>query len=204
MRTTSCGRVVAGAVRVFLSVFFGAVVIAVAAPPAAAHTALKTTNPKSGARVTAPPSEITLEFTGPIRAPLTRVTVQGPGGAAFESGPPQVGSDTVAQPVRAFDTPGRYQIVYRVVAEDGHPLTGTIRFTVAGPAPDASGTATSSASSAPSAPASDAGTAVPSSATGDADDGGVSPWVISIGAIAALAFVTGVVWFGRRATRDLE
>jgi copper resistance protein C len=216
VRTTSCGRtrwdrVAAGTVRVLLSAFFGAVVVGAVAPPADAHTALKDSDPKAGAQVSAPPKEISLEFTEPISAQLTRVTVRGPGGGSFESGPPQVGSATVVQPLRPLGAAGEYQIVYRVVADDGHPLTGTVRFTLTAAASGSgSGAATSAptssaTSSAAPAPGSTAGasSAAPTGATGDAG-GGVSPWWIAIGAVAAVAVVGGAVWFGRRATRGFE
>jgi methionine-rich copper-binding protein CopC len=201
VQTTSVSRVITFTVRVL----FGAVVaIAATASPAAAHTALKASSPKAGAQVNVPPAQVTLAFTDQMRTGLARVSVRGPGDARFESGPPQIAGNRVVQSLRPLGAAGRYQIVYRVVSADGHPVAGSVRFTLTRPGPGAA-TATSASSPAP-APESPAGSATEpaTNAAEDGDDGGPPAWALAVGAVALVVFVAGAVWFGRRATRELD
>jgi methionine-rich copper-binding protein CopC len=194
VQTASYRRVIAGGVRVLLGVLFGAIIVAATAAPAAAHTALRSSDPKAGAQLSTPPKQITLSFTEPIRTAFTRVFVQGPGGARFESGPPESTSADVVQLLRPLGAAGAYVVAFRVVAADGHPYAGTVRFTLTRPGP-AAGTATATA-------AAPAGSAAPG-ATGSGEDG-VPAWLITGGAVVLVVFLAGAVWFGRRATRDLD
>jgi copper resistance protein C len=165
-----------------------------------AHTALEATAPKDGARVGAEPDQVVLDFTGPIRTRLSKVTVRGPEGQRFESGPAQVTTDKVTQPLRPLGAVGRYQVIYRVVARDGHPLAGTVRFTLT--RPGSAATPAASAGAPEQAPAPQARAAAEESDRGDS--GGIPPWMLVIGAFGALAVVTGAVWFGRRVTHDID
>jgi methionine-rich copper-binding protein CopC len=191
--TAARARVTAAAAQVIFSIAFGAALLAVGATPAAAHTALKSSNPKNGARLSAAPEAIELTFTEPLRAQLTKVVIRGPGDEQFESGLPQVTSDTVTQPLGTLNAAGKYQIVFRVVAADGHPLTGTVRFTLTPAEPS---------------PAATTGTGVTQTLQPVADqsvsDDDVSPWVLAIAVVALVACVTGAVFFGRRVTRGLD
>jgi methionine-rich copper-binding protein CopC len=196
---------------VLFGMVMSAFVVGVAAAPATAHTAhtahtaLESSSPADGAQLSVAPDQITLDFTEPIRTALTRVLVRGPNGGEFEAGPPKViASDKTAQPLQPLGAAGGYQIAYRVVSFDGHPLTGTIRFTLARPGPGAADTspgasAPGSAASPGTAPAT---SAVANPGTGDGD--GIPPWGIVIAAVAVVVFIAGVVWFGRRVTRDLD
>jgi methionine-rich copper-binding protein CopC len=166
------------------------------ATPAAAHTALESSSPDDDARIGAAPDQITLKFTGPIRTRLSKVSVRGPGDERFELGSPQATSDTVTQLLRPLGAAGRYQIVYRVVAGDGHPLTGTIRFTLTRPGPGVTAPPAN-------APAGAEGT-VRSATTQPDDVDEVPAWLLAIGAAGTVSAVTGALWFGRRVTRDLD
>jgi methionine-rich copper-binding protein CopC len=206
-------QVIAGTVRLvrgalIRGVLFGMVinafVVGVAAAPATAHTTLESSSPADGARLSSAPDQVTLDFTEPIRTALTRVLVRGPNGGEFESGPPQViASDRMAQPLQPLGAAGGYQISFRVVSVDGHPLAGTIRFTLTRPGPGTVGT--SPGASAPGSAASP-GTepATNAAANPGVGDDGISPWVIVIATVAVVVFITGVVWFSRRVTRDLD
>lgn len=97
--------------------------------PAAAHTSLADSTPGAGDTVTEL-DRIRLEFTDGLLEVGTVVSVQ------FEDGEPQdVESEHVdAATVEAdfpFSDAGAYVIVWRVVAEDGHPIEGEIDFTFA-------------------------------------------------------------------------
>lgn len=165
------------------------------AVPATAHTALEASTPEDGARLDAPPEQIVLDFTESVRTRLSRVSVRGPGGEQFEQGATQSAADKVTQPVRPLGAAGEYEIVFRVVAADGHPLTGTVRFTMSRPGPGAA--------AAPSAGQQPPGAAIPDNAADSAaDDGGV-PWVfLGVVGFAVAAFVVGGIAFVRQLSRD--
>jgi methionine-rich copper-binding protein CopC len=184
----------------FCAVIITALNAAAFATPASAHTALKSSTPKSDARVATPPSVVVLDFTTPVRSRLSRVVVRGPDGRQYATGAPRVNSSQVVQALSPLTAAGRYEIAYRVVAPDGHPLIDSVRFTLTGSATNAAATPTAGGSGPASSPA---GTAVPVSASNQ-DKGGPAVWVVALGAAAALVVVTAAVWLGRRVTRDLD
>ena len=113
--------------------------LAVASPQAAAHTGLDGSDPANGAVVSALPRTITLTFSDPVTQPDARLTVTGPGGTALGDGAPTVSGRSVTLRLRNADSStagsasaaaGAYTVGYRVVAADGHPVTGTSAFTV--------------------------------------------------------------------------
>jgi hypothetical protein len=138
--------------------------------PAAAHTSLDRTQPADGARLPTPPRFVVLTFSQSVASTLpARAAVTGPGGAGAVT--PLVDGRQVRIPVP--DTgPGRYRVAYRVVAPDGHVMSGDLSFTASrsssGPTPDASAGSPSGAAGAPTPPAT---SSTPASPTAPADDG---------------------------------
>ena len=89
----------------------------------------------------------------------------------------------VTVPLRALGSAGVYTAGYRVVSADGHPVSGSITFTLRAP-----GTATAEEARQP-------GTADP----GEQDDGGLPVWVWLLGAAALLGIgLTVVLRIGNR------
>lgn len=140
--------------------------------PAAAHTALFSVDPADGATLDAAPDRIVLTFNEPIRQPSdASVSVDGSTRDADVrvDGPRLV--VTLAEPV-----PGSYEINYRVISADGHPVSGTSGFTVAG------------ATQSPGAQTPDEPSEAPSPVASDSDDeSGVPPalWGV-LGAVVVL------------------
>jgi len=97
--------------------------------PAAAHIRLVSATPQDGAMLTRPPSEVILGFNEPPLTLGTTVKVLGPGGEVH-SGRPEVVDTSVRQALQAGAIPGRYEVIWRVSSEDGHPITGRLSFTV--------------------------------------------------------------------------
>jgi copper resistance protein C len=193
--------------RIGLVGLLAAAAVGLGAIPASAHTALESSDPKADAEV-APPTEITLTYTETVRLP--RVVLTGPDGARQGLGTPTASGDTVTQPLNGTLANGTYTVGWRVVSADGHPVTGTYKFTVKGspgstgasaPVGDAaqapSGPAPStSASSAPTDPAST------SPAASQSTDGSSSGWLwIGLGALVVVLAVGGVAW-ARRSPQD--
>jgi copper resistance protein C len=101
------------------------------APVATAHAELESTTPKQGSTVQRLPQQVTLTFSEPIRTPAF-VEVSGPGSANVASGDVQVRDEVLTQQLGDATGGGAYSMAYRVTSADGHPISGTVRFTVAG------------------------------------------------------------------------
>jgi methionine-rich copper-binding protein CopC len=121
--------------------------VLVTAVPAEAHTTLTSSSPAKGATVTSP-AQIRLTFADPVR--FTGVVVEDAKGGHHESGKARAVDNHVTQPVAGVLAPGVYTVGWRVVAPDGHPVTGEYTFTVKGGGGAAS-PAPSSSAAAPSA-----------------------------------------------------
>ncbi|GAA0363413.1 hypothetical protein GCM10009530_11330 [Microbispora corallina] len=109
--------------------------LATAAPlasPASAHNVLIGSDPQQGARLAALPNVVTLTFDQAVRRDFARIAVTGPGGAHYEQGEVGTSGAGVFISVRPAGPAGDYSIGYRIVSNDGHPVTGTITFTVTG------------------------------------------------------------------------
>lgn len=124
-------------------------------PPAFAHAQLVSVTPADGAQVRAPVDMVTLEFNEPVEAAGLTVLVVGPAGEVPAAGDLQALGVDVTLPVQTIELPGAYEVTWRIVSEDGHPLTGTTSFTVEAAAPTVEPTVEPTAAQAtPSEPAS--------------------------------------------------
>ncbi|WP_298458377.1 copper resistance CopC family protein [uncultured Cellulomonas sp.] len=106
--------------------------------PAAAHTELTGSDPAAGSSVSELPAAVTLTFNDTVAPQFATVAVAVAGGDPVEV-PATVDGAQVLADISTLDTTaqgaGAWQVVYRVVAADGHPITGTIDFTVTVTAP---------------------------------------------------------------------
>lgn len=107
--------------------------------PAHAHGILKTSEPTSGAHIAVAPTSIQLVFTERPSLALTSIRLTGPGG-----------EPVALRPVTAVDGPrfgvtaqiegplvsGVYTVHWQVAGNDGHPTSGSYRFTLALPMTD--------------------------------------------------------------------
>lgn len=108
--------------------------------PAAAHAALISSDPADGATVGTPPRQIRLTFSQPVQESFSTVTVTGPGGRRWQRGPARSDGAVVTVPLQPLRPAGRYIVAYRVLSADGHPVDGTIAFTLTAPGPAAAPT----------------------------------------------------------------
>jgi hypothetical protein len=149
---------------------------------------------------------VSLSFSGRVQAELSTVVVTGPDGADHARGPVVVRGAEVVQPLAGPLPAGDWTLLYRVVAADGHPLTGAVPFTVDAGTPTGTPPGAASAMPLPSGPA------VPStSAPAPASPGQGSPaaaadvgssWLPPLlGGALAVAVVGGGVALGGLATR---
>ncbi|MFE7443524.1 copper resistance protein CopC [Streptomyces chartreusis] len=104
--------------------------LAATAPQAAAHTELEGSSPGADASLAGPPPRMTLTFSDTMTEKYAQVAVTGPGGASAAQGEPQVSGKTVTLTLDPAAPVGRYTVGYRVVSADGHPVSGSYRFSV--------------------------------------------------------------------------
>lgn len=102
----------------------------VAAPQAAAHSDLVSSSPADGSETQSAPSQVVLTFNENIATTGLQVVAQGPSGP-LELGDPTVTGPTVTSAWPQDEPGGEYQLSYRVVSADGHPIDGTITFSYA-------------------------------------------------------------------------
>ncbi|MFE6967784.1 copper resistance protein CopC [Isoptericola sp. NPDC057653] len=186
------------------------------AQPAAAHDRLVSSDPADGAEVAEPPTTLTLVFSAAMLDSGAQVAVTTPDGTT----PAKVtvdGEEAVA--TLPADLPGGdWDVAWRVVSSDGHPIEGDLSFTVAAaspsptptptPTPTATATPTSSAPApSPTASAPDDGhvhrTGTPGAdldAEGEA--GWATAWLFPVAVLAAVGVAAAVVLRLRRRGTD--
>ena len=101
---------------------------------AAAHTELIGSDPADGATLEQAPSSITLTFNEPVQDFEPLLAITGPDGQPYPAGVPVVDSATLRGDVQALGPAGTYAVAYRVVSDDGHPVTGQLQFQLTVPA----------------------------------------------------------------------
>jgi len=121
-----------------------ALCVLVTVAPASAHAELVSSNPTNGATLPSLPAEVILTFDENVGTPAY-VSVTSADGTSVASGEATIDGTTVTQRLSTAASAGTYSLSYRVVSDDGHPVTGTLGFTVTGnamsPGPTASQTA---------------------------------------------------------------
>ncbi|MCO1658000.1 copper resistance CopC family protein [Pseudonocardia humida] len=147
--------------------------------PAFAHTRLESSDPADGSSVDAAPQRVSLTFNESVPAEFSQVTVVGPDGTNYQTGTVTSADGVVSTAVLPLGPAGRYEIGYRVVSDDGHPVTGSVAFTLTAAATPSPAAAAPSASAAAPAPA----PTPPSAAAAQPDDGGSPVWPWIVGAV---------------------
>jgi methionine-rich copper-binding protein CopC len=158
--------------------------------PASAHDVFTGSTPSAGSTVTSVPTSVTLHFEEPPLAAGLAVAVTAPDHSLVTGANPTLAGTDVVAPVAPLTVSGVYTVAWRVVADDGHPVTGTFTFTVdlGSAAPSASATIPSSASL--------AATATPDGSSSSVPVG----WIVACAGAVALAAVVVVAVSRRRLT----
>jgi len=177
-----------------LGLLLGVLSSLVTALGADAHAALRSVSPADGATVRSAPASVVLTFDEPISTSFATVTVTGPDGDAG-NGRPKVDGTTVSLPLDSSLPNGTYKVAFRVVSEDGHPVSDTSTFRLAAPVPTSSSASPTTGSSVPtmtplpqSSTSSASGT--PSAATASGSDDGTGlrlGLAVGVGALAVAA-----------------
>ena len=151
------------------------------ARPAAAHDELIGSTPENGAVLDVQPESIVLEFSANVMDIGTTTQVLDTAGTDWAAGEPVLGGREVTIPLQDGMPDGDYQLGWRVVSSDGHPIEGTTKFSLA-----AGGTA--------SAPASAAAAGDTAEAAGEEDGAGGAGLFLALGA-GTLAILAGLAAF---------
>jgi methionine-rich copper-binding protein CopC len=161
------------------------------ATPALAHAEFEGSDPADGAALDTGPQKVTLTFSDTMQQGFNTITVIGPDGKDYVSGEVVAAGDEVSATVGPLGPAGRYEIGYRVLSDDGHPVSGKVGFTL-------TTAGTGSGSSAPAIPSSDAAPSAAPAAQAPAEDSGgmpVWPWIVGavvlVGAGVAVAMRLG-------------
>ncbi len=147
------------------------------AATAAAHATRIAASPTEDAAVAQGPPRVSATFNEQLQASFAGMTVVGPDGNLWSTGPVQVQGATASVDLRPLGPTGTYTVNYRVTSADGHVVTGawSFRLTVAG-------------SGAPGPPV----------AAGNAADDALPVWPFV--AVAVVIVGAGAWWAARRRT----
>ncbi len=141
---------------------------------ALAHNSLVSSDPAEGARLSSGPGTVILTFDQPVRKGYSAVTVVGPQGKYWNDGTVRVSGNTVTAPVNQLGPAGTYTVGYRVLSNDGHPVSGNVTFVLTAPG---NGT--------PAPPPKAAGSGPPQSGGGMP----VWPWITGAGVLVVAGLV---------------
>lgn len=113
-----------------------ALLVTAGATAATAHDDLLDSSPGAGEHLAVPPTHVTLDFSDDLLIIGPAVVVADESETDWAAGEPVVDGSVVTVPV-ADDVPGgTYEVRWRVVSSDGHPISGVIPFTIADTVPD--------------------------------------------------------------------
>jgi hypothetical protein len=167
-------------------------------PTAQAHDQLISSSPQDGEHLASAPTAVRLEFAAEVLTIGAAVVVVGEDGQAWAAGEPTVDGPVVAVPLEPDMPDGAYQIRWRVVSSDGHPISGVVAFTVG----DAPASAPASSEALDDDPAAIEPQAAAPPVTNDGA-AGTSPWrtgaVGVVGAIVAVGLYAGALALRARA-----
>ena len=119
-----------------LLVLVGVVVLLLGpAGPASAHATLISSDPVEGAVLDAAPDQIRLTFDEAVAAVPDGAQVFDAEGAPVAASAAATGTELAVSLTEQVG-PGTYVVVWRVVSEDGHPVSGSLTFSVGAPSAD--------------------------------------------------------------------
>lgn len=120
-------KLIAALAAIFVALVAG---LGLAASPVAAHDSLTSSNPKSGANLEVAPTEIELTFSSEPMADSPAIAVTDGDGENVNVGEPVINGKVVTAPWTAKGD-GSFNVNWRVVSSDGHPIDGELSFSIA-------------------------------------------------------------------------
>jgi hypothetical protein len=105
-------------------------VVLTTATPASAHDELLSSNPAVGEQLAAAPSVVSLSFLDEVLPMGAAVIVVDQSGHDWVSAEPVLDEATVTAELEPGMPAAGYEVRWRVVSSDGHPISGVIPFTI--------------------------------------------------------------------------
>lgn len=172
------------------------VLLVLGAAPASAHDIVESSDPAEGASLAAPPARVSVTLDEAPQGQLSVLTVVGPDGRHYEQGATTTADTVVSVGVSPLGPAGAYEIGYRIVSSDGHPIIGAIGFTLTAPGPGAA--TPPAAQAAGPTPAGEPVAAQPSAAAGSGaasaeDEGGLPAWPFVVLAVVVVGGAVALV-----------
>lgn len=146
-----------------------------------AHSNSVDSDPRDDSSIPVLPRTATVTFNEPVSEAAFALTM--PGGGVVKP-TARIKDAVVTATLPAGGAKGHYVLAYRVVSEDGHPVTGEVEFTVT--------TGSASAATKPHESTQGAGS------EGEAPGLSVPPWGVGVGAAALLVLAGLLVRAARR------
>lgn len=166
------------------------------APAASAHDSVASTVPSDTEHVDLAPATVSMRFTDNIMQLGAIMLVVDSAGTDWSAGEPALDGPTATLAVDPALPDGAYQVRWRVVSADGHPISGTFDFSVG----DASAVATPTTDAAAPVITTPTDSNVVTTNTAASTGGGLPIGVTAlIGALVGLGLFLGVVALTRRA-----
>lgn len=118
-------------IRISLAATAAAVLLVLAiAAPASAHDELVSSDPASGQRMPEAPASVSLSFSADVLTIGAAIIVVDQSGTDWAIGEPSIDAGTVTVALAPGMPDAGYEVRWRVVSADGHPVSGLVPFTV--------------------------------------------------------------------------
>ena len=196
-----------------LGLLAGALIVGATPLSASAHDQVLSTAPASQEHLEVAPTEVSMVFSDAVLDLGATILVVDEAGTDWAQGDVRIAGSAASQGLNGDLPDGRYQVRWRVVSADGHPISGTIPFTVSvGVAPAEDAAPSASASVGFGAAENTEGAAITNSDAGTSDEAsqstaagsGIPPWAWVLMGLAGVAVVFVSFILFRRKAADLE
>ncbi|GAB2709237.1 methionine-rich copper-binding protein CopC [Microbacterium marinum] len=107
-----------------------ALLITASSAPAIAHESLTSSSPTEGQQFDTAPQQVELVFTDEVLPQGAEIAVVDDAGEDWVDGEVTIDGSAVTVPLAADMPDAGYEVQWRVVSGDGHPISSTIPFTV--------------------------------------------------------------------------
>ncbi|WP_338752251.1 copper resistance CopC family protein [Janibacter alittae] len=174
--------------------------------PAQAHDRLLESVPAADSTLNEAPEEIALTFSADVESIGSSVELRDSDGNALSVGSLEGEGSTVTADINDELTAGDYEVRWRVVSSDGHPISGVTPFTVKGTTSSSSPSGSSSVSESPSTADESTSTTQATEDTEVREQGGNSASSATVlrgavGVVVVLGLLLAFVWW-RRSQRE--
>lgn len=113
-----------------LGLLAGALIVGLTPTAASAHDQVLSTAPASQEHLDTAPTEVSMVFTDAMLDLGATILVVDEGGTDWAEGGVRIDGSGASQALTGDLPDGRYQVRWRVVSADGHPISGTFDFAV--------------------------------------------------------------------------